>query len=172
MMQFNNDEERRQFILNQAAWIRTAAGSIKALKPVLMAYDGKVYNKRLDEAIRALSDDKITYTSRISYERYYIGVYPDSSYSQEKTLLNSHAAKSGTDAEIFTDKKRIKAGTAISLLNDKYAALMREAYELEQAAANLNNTLYQIRTLKKQLNYIYETIPYELHEVYDIKYIY
>lgn len=172
MLIFESDEARKEYIHNKAEKLRRAAGMIKDIKPIVRKFDGKVYNKRFDEAIEALTNDNMCLSCSISFDNFTIRAYPPRCYSDDISLFWTKAAKAGEELAAFTDHKRIKADYITDKLNDKHGELMRKAYIFEETARNLDNIKNQIDTLKKQYNIIWDMIPGELHEVFNIKPLY
>lgn len=169
-MYFESNKQRKDFILRKAAILRSAAAVIKDLKPVILSFDGKVYNKRLDEAIRAIKSDMwITAGLERDNSFFYIRATPAHCYNDGQYLIYTKAARAGEDRETFTDSKRIKADVMINMLNEKYADLNKKAYELETYAAKLEETLKEIDYIKELYNKFYHAIPYELHDVYGLR---
>lgn len=169
MMYFESNEARKEYILKEAEKIRTAAGIIKDIKPIVRQFDGKVYNKRFCEAVEALRSDSLWISAGINYGFFYIRTYPARCYSEDIYILSTRAATAGEEREAFTDSKRIKADAMIDILNNKYGELMRKAYIFEEQARTLDQTMDQIDQLKMIYKKLWDDIPGELHEVYNIK---
>lgn len=125
MIIYTDVENKKEAIKAQADHLRTAAGLIKRLKPVIKAFNGKVYNCRFDNAIGALSDAEHRFYCYNSYGWFYITYTHNNSYSTRITLLSAFSCK-GEQKEFTTDheaavfdNKRILADKMITLLNTK-----------------------------------------------------
>ena len=165
-MTVNRDiEARKAKLLHEADVIRTAAAQIPKLKKVIDAYDGKMYNKRFDEAIRNLSTDEIRFSAYTSYNWYYVECYPGCNYSERQGLLTGYAAKRDdtryTDEKnvIFSDSKRILKDKMYQALNTRREKMLQEAAELERIAAELDVTLQNIEYLRSMLTAMVGSLP-------------
>ena len=163
-------------IKSRAAFIRRAAGTTRLLKPVIRAFDGKMYNCRFDEAIRTISDD----TRRVSvYNRYgwlYIEYNKPGFYSDNITLLSGYSCKSADhidrqqdDNAVIFDGKRINADKMCAGLDASRERLLKEAYELEEAADKLPETVQQIKETYDLLHRLTGSLPAVVLDVCKIK---
>ena len=180
-MIYGSIEDKKKAIRAEAEALRSASRRICQLKALIKQFDGKVYNKRFDEAIRSISDDEATFCGYVYYERYTITFRPRRCGSNhEITLVNSPSAQNCTNHPenidktdcIFTEKKRIVADKIIEALNSKYAGLLREAAALEQSADDLENILDSIDRLKRQINKIVDSLPYKAVDACGLKCLY
>ena len=172
-------EEARKKIQSIAAHKRQAAGQIKKIKPVVMQFDGKIYNKRFDEAISALSDDENIFYCSNSYGWFYLHHRAkESGYNEGNDLLTGYSCKATENErrystedinKLFEDNKRIKADKMIERLNSKYASLLKEAADLEEAADNLDTFYKQFDNTLHLLNTLVHQVPYTVINVCGIK---
>ena len=169
-------QEKQEKIRNKAELFRTSAKQIAKVKAAVMQFDGKVYNCKFDEAIRALSDDEARFYVSNSYGWFYIQCLPagTNNYREDRTLLSAYSCVAGDrynrvkndDSKVvFSDKKRIDAKKMCVLLTEKYGELMQNAGEFDRAADNLEMVLDQIEKLKKMISAIEAPLPYEVREI-------
>jgi hypothetical protein len=71
----------------------------------------------------------------------------------------------------LTDGKRINAEAFIESLTDYRERLLKEAAELENALPVIDQTKNQLEQLLETYRKIYKTIPYEIADYWNIKYI-
>jgi hypothetical protein len=70
------------------------------------------------------------------------------------------------------DGKRINADKMDAALVEKRAALLREAFEIEDAARNLDRTLEQISSMRSMLNGLVSGLPSIVRDTCNLKYSY
>ena len=169
-------EEKQAKIRAKAEIMRKTARQISRVKAAVLPFDGKVYNCRFDEAIKALSDDEARFWVSNSYGWFYIQCMPKgcSNYNEDRSLLSAYGCVAGDkydrvknreELQVFSDKKRIDAKKMCELLTAKYDELMRNAGEFDRAADNLEMVLDQIEKLKKMISAIEAPLPYEVREI-------
>lgn len=170
-MFYGTNEQKKEELMKRAAIRRAAASHIKDVKKVILDYDGKVYNKKFDEAISAIRtpDGYMFSCYRDSYNRVTISGYDKGTSYSDRTGILSFKASAGEETPYITDKKRIKADAFIETLNSTYENLLTEAKSYEDAAVNLEKILSQVETLKKALNAISESLPYGAIEMIGLK---
>jgi hypothetical protein len=171
-------EEQKKHIEERITALRTAASFINRVKAVCNSFDGKVYNKRFDDAIGELSgDDGRLYVSN-RYGWMYVIYYPRHGYKNEVTLLTGYSCvktennirnQDKEDFILFDDHKRINAAAMIEGLNRKYAEILKEAYELEETFKNIDQILDQVKKAKEILSAIVAPLPSIIIDTYGIK---
>lgn len=178
MINISNIEEKKKAILNKVSYYRRAASAINTIKPVIQAFNGKVYNKRFDEAIRALNtpDNEDHFHAYTQYRWFYIDFTPGCSYSEKKTLLHGYSCTGETVPEdhreeknVIFDGKRINAEKMINSAEKQREYLLKTAYELETAAADLETTLQRISDTEKLLYTLTHNVPSEVVDICNIK---
>ena len=93
-MIYTDVEGRQEAILSQAEHLRKAAASVNRLKPVLRAFDGKVYNCRFDEAIGQISGENERFYAYNSYGWFYISWNDKAAmHSQSINILSAYSCK-------------------------------------------------------------------------------
>lgn len=166
-------DEQKAAIKGKARLLRSAASMIPQVKTVMGKFNGKCYNCKLDNAIKALSEenpDMRLYAS-VSYGGWYqINCYPKRGYNFDTSILYAYSAKENsymTDNKrrIFNSEKRLDAKKAIALLNESYSELMKKAAELDAAADGLEIFLNRIAELKKTLSAVKDSVPYDVLDI-------
>ncbi len=178
MIYIDSMDEKKKAILSRAEWLRLAAAQIKKIKPVINDFDGKIYNCRFDEAIKNLSDDKLSFWTSNQYGTFEITVYHDHVYNDKIALLTGYSCKAQKnnysqyhtdEARAIFDGKRIKADKMTALLDDKYTQLNKEAYELETIADTLEERIIQIKQTYDLLNQLCGSLPSVVTDICKIK---
>ena len=178
MIIYSDIEDKQEAILSQAEHMRKAAAAVNCLKPVLRAFNGKVYNCRFDEAIAQISTENERYYVYNSYGWLYIAWNNSRTmHSQSINLLSAYSCKGSAEYEkhhtrpecIVFDGKRILAEKMIERLNTKREELLRDAYELEEAARNLDGILKQIDDTHRLLNRLVEALPAPVKDICGLK---
>lgn len=161
-------EEAQKASERKAEYLREAATKIRLIKDIAQQFDGKVYNYRFDEAVRALSDDHNTFYCSNDYGNFEV-VFTKRYSGFRVALLGARAAIKGepgpnctrTDI-VFTPTKRIMADKMIELMNLKYEKLLKEATAIETALQNIDEVLLRAQELKKMYNVMVSALPYEI----------
>lgn len=173
-------EDQKKYILSRASMLREAADSMNRVKEVVRKFDGKIYNCKFDEAIQDLTEDTNRFYVSNQYGWFYIQFCPrNGSYNNTVSLLTGYSCKASdsikeqtnTDYILF-DGKRVNAEKMIEGLNRKRAALLKEAYELETVAADLEKTVKQINDTKSLLNTLVQSLPSIVRDACNLKYCY
>ena len=165
-MIYGSNEEKKNHIRKEAQALRLAASKIHLVKEVVKQFDGKVYNCRFDNAIKALSTEDFRFwCHKDSYGRMGICCTGNSRY----ITIFSCRIETGKQNEYMTDKKRLKADNMISALNAEYGNLMKKATELEAGADKIDIILEQVSQLKSMLTTIVNSVPYEVSDAYGLK---
>lgn len=159
---------------------RAAAASINRIKPIIRKFDGKVYNKRFDEAIAEASDNDNRFYCYNSYGWFYLELTYKRQYALKNNLISGYSCKNAAEYEKYRTKeennifneKRINANIMIQRLDESRERLNREAYEMESTLQNMDIILEQIKGLKKALNNVIESVPYEIQKEYRLNKIY
>lgn len=171
-------DEQKAAIRDRARILRSAASMIPQVKTVMEKFNGKCYNCKLDNAIKALSEenpDMRLYAS-VSYGGWYqINCYPKRGRNFDTSILYAYSTKENSymtddSKRIFTAEKRLDAKKAAVLLNENYSGLMKRAAELDRAADELDEYLSRIANLKKTLSAVVDSVPYEVRDICGVKY--
>ena len=178
MIYADSIDEKKKAILSRAEWLRLAAAQIKKIKPVINDFDGKIYNCRFDEAIKNLSDDRLSFWTSNQYGSFEIVIYHDHTYSDKISLLTGYSCKvqkndysqyHTDETRAIFDGKRINADKIAALLDASYARLNKEAYELEVIAGELEDRIKQIADTYNLLNHLCGSLPTVVSDICNIK---
>ena len=170
-------ENQYKEIRDKITALREAAKRIKELKPIIRKFDGKMYNKNFDEAIRELTDENGYFSAYNQYKWYYIYYSGRKGYNRNVNILCGYSCKGSEimeeqyrkeENEIF-DGKRINADKMIENLDRHYTELLTEAFELETTLENLPAIKEQIEQVKRLYNAIIAGIPSTIKDVCGIK---
>lgn len=171
------EENQIKAIKNKITALKEAAGRIKEVKPIIRKFDGKMYNKNFDAAIRALTDEKGYFSAYNSYRWFYIYYSGKAGYNRNIDILSGYSCK-GSDimpekdqkeeSKVFNGK-RINAEKMIENLDRHYAALLKEAFELEVALENLPAIRKQIEQIKTLYNAVVSGLPSMVTDTCGIK---
>lgn len=169
-----NVEEMQAKIRAKAENMRICARQISRVKNEVLRFDGKIYNKRFDEAIHELSDNQVYFYVQNSYGWFYIQCTPRQCHNEQQALVSAYSCVAGDkynrvtnkdELKVFSDSKRIDAAKINKLLTEKYESLMAEAALYDKSADNLETVLDQINNLKKMISAIESPLPYTVREI-------
>lgn len=172
-------EEKKTRLLTDADRMRKTAAQINRVKTVVKQFDGKMYNCKLDNALKELSNEDGRVYAYNSCDWYYIQFVPAGrAYSDDYYLFSGRSAAACQNVDrgnnnfktweknyCFTENKRVDFSKFCVLLNERYETLLKNAAAFEKAAADAEKILDQVATLKKQINAIVNTIPYTAQDI-------
>lgn len=138
--------------------LRECAALIPQIKKVVATFDGKVYNKRLPEAIQAATGQCISTERRGEYLSFYRYERGDCF-----TLLS-------IKADEMPDGKRIEAEQFNNSLNENRARMLKEAAQIEEQLQSIDAVIDKIEQLKKLYSAITSPLNSRLRDNYGIKY--
>lgn len=163
-MYFYSEEGRQKAVETTAKEYRAAAGLFPAIRNVLEQFDGKMLNCRLEKALQEATGRRVYVKKEYNrVEVYYYGTtYTGSSYI---TL-----AQIPLDA--LPDGKRIPAALLVKSAREQRERHLKDAAALETTAENMEAIKQQIKYFIDQANKLSNGLPYELRDIYGIKYIY
>lgn len=171
-------ENQKETIREKARFLRDVAAMIPKVKTVFEKFDGKCYNCKLDNAIKELTkaDDEIRLYASVSYSGGWYGITAFRRYGKDRetNLLSAYSTKESrymTDDKkrIFNSEKRLDAKKAIALLNENYSELLKKAAEYDRAADELDDFLLRVEGLKKTLETVKNSVPYEVLDICGVK---
>lgn len=167
-MFYGSDEDRVNHIKRKIDDLRLVCTVYPEIKAVIKEFDGKVYNKRLGEALEERLKDKAYIYSKKNERAIEICInmknpnmpYTCSYHTIVWILLDE-----------LTDGKRINADLFIESLTESREKYLKEAAELENALPVIDQTKNQLEQLLETYRKIYKTIPHEIADYWNIKYI-
>lgn len=159
-MYYGNDEEKRVRIKGYIKGLKECAESIAHARKIIHDLDGKVLNVRLT---RALNETGRHYNYEIRNHHLSIIYYPTS-----RAIVSKIIAFVDLPYTESSKAQRIPGQMLIKSLNEYYAAINREAAQLEEALESIDTTREMIRQAVKQFNILVDKIPYEIIDTYNI----
>lgn len=135
---------------------RDAAALCIKIKPILQAFDEKVYNVKLERALKEAG--RMYIEKRGANNR---KIYINACVNNEWITL------AGYD---LPENKRINANEFINSANAYRESLLKEAAEIEAQAAHVETYAAQIETLKKALDGVVSPLNYTIREIYGLNY--
>ena len=141
---------------------RAAAAVFPIVRRVIEQYDGKVYNRRLSEALKAAVGETGSIYAEKKDNNYIEIMYSPRGNYQWQYLLWISAKKA------LPDGKRIDAAAIVKQLKEKRTDFLRRAYELEDAGRNVDQIQAQLDKWVKALAATLDPIPREAREIYEL----
>lgn len=138
---------------------RHAAAFAAPMRKTLEQFDGKVYNKRFLEALRANAGyDRIYEDHRPQFQLVYIYIYGKDGYNQHTICCMQ-----------LSESKRINAAESKKSVMNYYTKHLQGAAKIEECAPKIDILQAQIKELKGLISQIESSIPYELRDIYGIR---
>lgn len=159
MMYFRDREEQDNAIKKIIEDYRTAAALCTRIKPIIAAFDGKVYNCRL---VKKLAEIGRIYCKKTEYY-FSIYVYIGNCYSSQLTLCNLPVEKA-----IIC--KRIQSENLLTECNNRREELLKKAYDLEEKTKLVNIYQQRFEELRREIEKLNGSLPYELKTIYNLDY--
>lgn len=136
---------------------RTSAAAFPVLRQVILAFDGKIYNKRFDTALQAKI--KHVYTEKKTCgDDHRIGIYL---YTDSGDCLYLLWCKLPPD-------KRINAADMIQAAAEKRSEHLQAAAHMEQILPTIETRRRQIEILEKQLHAVLDDLTYTEKDLFDL----
>lgn len=139
--------------------IRQAAGLYPIIRDIVAAFDGKVYNCRLEKALKEV--DRHIYVEK-RFNCLSIGCYV-TNYNECFTLASIRLAD-------LPEGKRIPATLIIEDARKRRAGLLRRAADLSVAMENVDYYKGQLEHYAAQIKKIVDMIPCEVRDTYNLDY--
>lgn len=158
---YGNYEEADKEARGRAADYRTAAGYIPAITKVIKDFDGKVYNCRLEKALRAATDNKVS-CEKTQYSLT-IYTYPTKNYSYRIRLAD-------IKAEDLPEGKRIPAAKILESFTAHRESLLKLAYDIESNIDQMQQVKAYIQETKNKLEAYCRSFNTDLRDIYNIPY--
>ncbi len=159
MRYYRSTEEQQKDLNSRIESYRSAAALAPIVIKVLKTFDNKVYNCRLDKAIREATDNKIGV-----YNQYgFISIY--ATYT-----TNYHHINLATFRIEELENKRIDADKLIEQVKTARENLLKKAYQIETTAQQADNIREYIRQSIEKLESLCRDLPDDIREIYNIPY--
>ena len=163
-MFYGTDSQRIEKIKNHIEELRDLAALYPAVKKVIDAFNGKVYNKRFSEALKKELCEKANIYSDKRYNNVEICACTRNPHSNFHTLVY-------VKLDDLIDGKRISADLFNESLRVHRETLLKEALALESTLPKVNEIVSQLKQLTDTYRSIYGAIPYDIRDTWNIKYI-
>lgn len=159
MRYYRSTEEQQKDLNSRIESYRAAAALAPIVIKILKTFDNKVYNCRLDKAIREATDNKIGV-----YNQYgFISIY--ATYT-----TNYHHINLATFRLEELENKRIDADKLIEQVKTARENLLKKAYQVETTAQQADNIREYIRQSIEKLESVCRDLPDDIREIYNIPY--
>ncbi|WP_034452466.1 hypothetical protein [Butyrivibrio sp. AE2032] len=158
---YGSIEDANKAAQTRANAYRNAAGYINTVAKVVKQFDGKVYNCRLDKALKEATEGRV-FCNKNQY-LFEIYTYPESHYSFHIGLAN-------IKAEDLTEGKRIPADKIIKSLQEHREMLLRKAYDIESHIGEMEQVRAYIMQTKEKLENYCRSFNTDLRDIYRIPY--
>ena len=156
---YQTEEDRKKDLDSRIESYRQAAAMVPTVIKVLRAFDKKVYNCRLDKALREATDNKIGV-----YNQYgFISIY--ATYTTNYNHINLATFR----LEDLINK-RIDAEKLIEQVKAARESLLNKAYTIETTAQQADNIREYIKQSIEKLESICKGLPDDIREIYNIPY--
>lgn len=160
MYGFYDEEARRAGCEKTAAAHREAAALFPAIRKVFEAFDGKVFNCRLEKALREATGRRVF----VKKSDYSIEVY---------TYLDDYRGSSWytlafVKCEDLKDGKRIPAAAFIDSARSNREKHLKEAAQMEAAPDTVPELVQHIKYFIDQANKLIDSLPYSVREMYHV----
>ena len=160
MYGYNNDEARRAGCEKTAAAHREAADLFPAIRKVFEAFDGKVFNCRLEKALQEATGRRVF----VKKSDYSIEVY----IYLDDYRGNSWYTLAFVKCEELKDGKRIPAAAFIDSARSRREKHLQEAAQMEAAPDTVPEMVQHIKYFIDQANRLIDSLPYSVREMYHV----
>lgn len=149
-------EDKKKAAEVKAREYRDAAALYPMIASVIIKFDGKVYNKRLQTALQE-TGARIFTNARHNF----VEVYTYGSHGAQYTL----ALLKDYDPQT---NKRIDAAKMLQSAKESREAYLKKAYEIERATASIDTHLAYIKELEDRLSSYRGALPWEVRDIFDL----
>lgn len=160
-MNYYTIEEANKTAQNRVNDYREAANYITTVIKVLKTFDNKVYNCRLEKALKEATNNKV-FCSKTNYTLQ-IYTYTGNNYSYHVTLASIKASD-------LIDNKRIPADKLIESSKQYRESLLAKAYDIETNIDQMAQVKAYIEQTKNKLENFCRSFNSDLRDIYNIPY--
>lgn len=143
---------------------RQAASLYRAITDVIREFDGKVYNVRLERALKEAIKPCYVYCEK-RFDKWIAVRVSTGRYNEWFDLVT-------IDIDDLTDGKRIPAEKMIESAQIKRAQLLEEAAQMEHFVENIDTICKQLESVKKTYNAIVDNLPYKGRDLLRVNHVY
>lgn len=159
MRYYRTPEEQQKDLQNRIDSYRAAAAMVPTVIKVLRSFDNKVYNCRLDKALREATNNSIGV-----YNQYgFISIY--ATYTTNYNHINL-----ATFRLEELKNKRIDSDKLIEQVKTAREQLLKQAYEVETLSEQADSIREYIKQSIEKLESICRSLPDDIREIYNIPY--
>ena len=160
MYGFYDEESRLAGCQKTAEANREAAALFPEMRKVFEQFDGKVFNCRLENALREATGRRV-FVKKCDYS---IEVY---------TYLNDYRGNSWytlafVKCELLKDGKRIPAAAFIESAREYREKHLKEAAQMDEAPETAPELVQHIKYFIDQANKLIDSLPYSVRDMYGI----
>lgn len=170
-MSFYTEEDAIKATEKDIAAYEEANAILPAVRKVVREFDGKVFNCRLEKALKELDPRLVVFTH---YETTIEIAYRPSCGNNNWVTLFSGSKPScryySEKNSFLTPEKRIDAAKALELMEVKRAERLKEITEYKIFLEHYAETKRQLSMLKKQIDTITSNIPYKMRDYFRMNY--
>lgn len=159
MKYYHSTEDQKKDLDSRIESYRRVAGYTPAIVKILKQFDGKVFNCRLDKAIREATDNEIGVYKRYGF------IYISGHY-----MSNYHEITLAAFKEDELQNKRINAEKIIEQVITAREELLKKAYSVETYAAQADNIREYVKQSIEKLESICRALPDDIRDIYNIPY--
>jgi len=159
MKYYHSTEDQKKDLDSRVESYRRVAGYTPAIVKILKQFDGKVFNCRLDKAIREATDNEIGVFKRYGF------IYISGHY-----MTNYHEITLAAFKEEDLKNKRIDAEKIINQVITAREELLKKAYSVETYAAQADNIREYVRQSIDKLEKMCRALPDDIRDIYNIPY--
>lgn len=159
MKYYHSTEDQKKDLDSRVESYRRVAGYAPAIIKVLKQFDGKVFNCRLDKAVREATNNEIGVYKRYGF------IYISGHY-----MTNYHEITLAAFKEEDLKNKRIDAEKIINQVITAREELLKKAYSVETYAAQADNIREYVRQSIDKLEKMCRAIPDDIRDIYNIPY--
>lgn len=159
MRYYHSTEDQKKDLDSRVESYRRVAGYAPAIIKVLKQFDGKVFNCKLDKAVREATDNEIGVYKRYGF------IYISGHY-----MTNYHEITLAAFKEDELQNKRIDAEKIINQVITAREELLKKAYSVETYAAQADNIREYVRQSIDKLEKMCRAIPDDIRDIYNIPY--
>jgi len=152
----------------EIAQTREAFSHAGAIEEVVNTFDGKVFNKRLETALRSKVHDDIRV--KTEYNSFIITIYFNGVHTGYNTITLVHQAiKNAYGDDTLTDDNRIIAKTIIDGLKEMKDSSLKYNKEMEEDLSKIDDILLQYNKLVNECQKFNDSVNYTLRQTLELR---